>query len=255
MQVHIDNVTPNEIVPGVLERELLSFNQSATKELRVSHYTITNGEIIFEGDKIEYQHYIISGCGYWYRKLHSGLASDTAMRKLGALLHSDTAIFVPSNKNPHSIMNVGESPLIVLTHAYKLPTPNFRLAKSATSQLYKARVNIHADMVHQPLFTEVEHVLLGARRAHAVDMQTHAPLGTIPVHTNPEETLYFLRGWGEALSEDVRFKVRPGSFVYTPEGATMGIFNTNETYPLQYLCMEFTEQDKGWSDRGYQGKV
>ncbi|GAG56834.1 unnamed protein product [marine sediment metagenome] len=110
-------------------------------------------------------------------------------------------------------------------------------------------------MVHQQLFTEGGHVLLGAVRAHAVDMQTHPPHGVKPIHTNPEETMYFLRGQGEAVSEDVRFKVRPGSLAYTPEGATMGIFNTHDTDPLQYLCMEFAEQDKSWSDRGYQGKV
>jgi len=117
------------------------------------------------------------------------------------------------------------------------------------------KVGIRGDMVHQQLFSEGEHVLLGTRRFHALDMQSNAPLSEKALHTNPEEVMYFLRGTGEALSEDVRFKVRPGSFVYTPEGATMAIYNTNVTYPLQYLVLEFTEQDKYWSARGYKGEV
>lgn len=240
MQIHIDDVLPKEDVPGVLERVLLPPEQSATKELSVSHYMISPSvEMRFDGEDIEYQHYIISGCGFWRNRL----------------VHSDTALFIPANRNPHSIRNLGEEDLRIITHAYKLPRQNFKWAKAGASHLYQVKINIAAEMVHQQLFTEAEHVLLGAMRSHALDVQTHSPHGVIPVHKNPEETMYFLRGIGEAHSEGARFKVRPGSFVYTPEGETMGIFNTHDKYPLQYLCMEFMEQDKGWSARGYQQSV
>jgi mannose-6-phosphate isomerase-like protein (cupin superfamily) len=239
LHVHISAVSPEEVAPGVLERMLLRPEQSATMELWVSHYTITDGEMRFEGADIEYQHYIISGCCFWRNQL----------------VHSESALFVPASRNPHTIRNLGEGELRVITHAYKLPRPNFKWAKAGSAHLYEVKKNLSAQMAHQQLFTEAEHALLGAMRSHALDVQTHPPHGVNPVHRNPEETMYFLRGTGEAVSEDVRFKVRPGSFVYTPEGKTMGIFNTHTVYPLQYLCMEFMEQDKGWSARGYQGSI
>lgn len=68
-------------------------------------------------------------------------------------------------------------------------------------------------------------------------------------------SLYFLRGTGEAWPGDKKYQVRPGSLIYAPEGVNHGVYNTNDKYPLQYLVFEFIDQDKMWTERGYQGKV
>ncbi len=57
------------------------------------------------------------------------------------------------------------------------------------------------------------------------------------------------------LSGDTWYKVRPGSLVYVEEGATHGVRNTNPNVPLHYYVMEYVEQDKMWSQRGYQAHV
>ena len=92
----------------------------------------------------------------------------------------------------------------------------------------------------------------GAYRMHALDVQTNPPRNDLPAHVNPEESMYFLRGTGEALSEGKRDKVGPGSLIYAPLDTEHGIFNTNDTYPLQYLVVEYIEHDKAWTERGYQ---
>jgi mannose-6-phosphate isomerase-like protein (cupin superfamily) len=99
--------------------------------------------------------------------------------------------------------------------------------------------------------TEEFHALTGAHRFHAIDIQSWDRTE----HTNPEETAYFLRGTGEMRVHDKWFKVKPGTLVYSEEGAIHAIKNTNpEGLPLQYFVMEYTEQDKMWSQRGFNPK-
>jgi quercetin dioxygenase-like cupin family protein len=96
--------------------------------------------------------------------------------------------------------------------------------------------------------TEEFHALTGARRFHAIDVQTWDR----QEHTNPEETAYFMRGRGEMTVEGERYEVRPGTLVYVEEGATHSIRNIDERgSPLHYYVMEYTEQDRMWNQRGY----
>ena len=62
--------------------------------------------------------------------------------------------------------------------------------------------------------------------------------------------MYFLRGPGEAVSGNNRYKVKPGSLVYAKEGDMHGIYNTNTELPLQYFVLEFIEHDKSWTQKG-----
>ena len=86
---------------------------------------------------------------------------------------------------------------------------------------------------------------------HALGVQTNAPMNELGKHTNSEETMYFLRGEGEVLSEGQKSKVRPGSFVYTPLDVEHNIYNTSQSIPLQYFVLEYIEHDKAWAERGY----
>ena len=98
------------------------------------------------------------------------------------------------------------------------------------------------------MITEEFHALIGAQRFHAIDIQTYEK----EEHTNPEETAYFLRGTGEMLTGDTWHSVKPGSLVYSEEGEIHAIKNTSKKgYPFQYYVMEYTEQDKMWSQRSY----
>jgi mannose-6-phosphate isomerase-like protein (cupin superfamily) len=95
--------------------------------------------------------------------------------------------------------------------------------------------------------TEEFHALTGAHRFHAIDIQTwdREP------HRNPEETAYFLRGEGVMTVNEDSYEVRPGSLVYSEEGALHSINNTGKQNRLQYYVMEYTEQDRMWSIRSY----
>lgn len=102
---------------------------------------------------------------------------------------------------------------------------------------------------------------------HAIDIQTHPGgygRGKIDPKTgkkiggrNPEEILYCLRGFEEFMGGlkggDVS-DAKPGSFGYVTEGSLHGIgHSTSDVF--QYVCMEFIEHDKSWTERGYQGDV
>lgn len=238
MHLHIDDVKPVETSKGVLERFLLRPEDTKHRNLVVKHFTVgAGGKVSFTDQNAEYQHYVISGCGNWGRQI----------------VHSDTAIFVPGNKVPTTIAQAGETELRLITHIYKAPKPYFRWAKARAFNLYQSQyVTLSPSVIGQQLITEEQHAISGAYRMHALDVQTNAPLNELPAHTNPEETMYFLRGEGEALSEGVRQKVRPGSFVYTPLDVEHAIYNTHKTLPLQYFVLEYIEQDKAWTERGYK---
>ena len=241
MHLNIKDVEGVEVAPGVTERLLLDVEASNPDRLVVKHYVLTEGEVVFEQDKTEYQHYIISGCA----------------RMGGKLVHSETAIFVPASTRwgdtpRHSIAQAGEGELRFITAEYHLPRRGFRWAKTRSNNLARVRPSV-GTIANQQLFTEEQHALMGALRMHAIDIQTHAPLTDNPTHKNPEEIMYILRGKGEAVSGDERFKVSPGSFIYTAEGDDHGVFNTNEKLPLQYFVLEFIEHDKMWSERAYRG--
>ena len=87
---------------------------------------------------------------------------------------------------------------------------------------------------------------------HGLDIQITPPHNEVSPHTNPEESMYFLRGQGEVLSEGERVKVRPGSFVHTPVDVQHGIFNPYDRLPVEYFVLEYIEHDKAWTERGYQ---
>jgi hypothetical protein len=186
MHVNIEGIEGIQVSPGVLERELLSRDQSIPGGLSVQHYVMKEGEMVFGEENTEYQHYIISGCG----------------RMSGRFLHGETAVFVPGAQRwgkvrQHSIARAGEGELRFITTSYKTERKNFRWAKTRIKNLYETTVNI-SNIVNQQLITEEEHAVMGALRMHALDVQTHAPLANNPAHINPEEIIYVLRGTGEA---------------------------------------------------------
>jgi mannose-6-phosphate isomerase-like protein (cupin superfamily) len=239
MHINIQEVEGKQISSGVIERELLSRNQTTPGGLAVHHYVLSSGEINFGESNVEYQHYIISGCG----------------RMGGKLVHGETAIFVPGNQrwgspNQHKIAHAGEGELRIITASYKNPRTNFRWAKTRSRNLYQTTPSI-SNIINQQLFTEEEHAIMGALRMHAIDIQTHPPLSNNPEHKNPEEVMYILRGTGEAISGNNRYQVRPGSLIYAKEGDTHGIYNTSKDLPLQYFVLEFIEHDKSWTERGH----
>ena len=47
----------------------------------MKHHILTDGEVAFEEQQVEYQHYIVSGCA----------------RMGGRFIHGETTIFVPGN--------------------------------------------------------------------------------------------------------------------------------------------------------------
>jgi len=238
MHINIEERKGKEISPGVIERELLSRDQTSPGGLAVHHYVLTRGEVVFGEQNVEYQHYIISGCG--------GMG--------GKLVHGETAIFVPGSQRwgeprQHKIAHEGEGELRIVTASYKTRRTNFRWAKTRSRNLYQTTVNI-SNIINQQLITEEEHAVMGALRMHALDVQTHPPLSNNPEHKNPEEIMYILRGTGEAISGDNRYHVKPGSLIYAKEGDTHGIYNTSKELPLQYFVLEFIEHDRSWTEKG-----
>lgn len=239
MHVNIKDVPGKEITPGVIERVLLRSDQSTPGGLEVKHHILRSGEIIFDEQSVEYQHYIVSGCG----------------RMGGRFVHGETTIFVPGNsrfgeKHRHVIAHAGENELRIVTASYKLPRLNFRWAKTRSKNLYQVPISI-GNINNQQLITEEEHAVMGALRMHALDVQTHPPLMVNPEHKNPEEIMYILRGGGQAVCGDEKYVVEPGSLIYSREGDIHGIYNTSDKLPLQYFVLEFIEHDKMWTERGY----
>lgn len=243
MQINIADIEGSELFPGVVERVLLRPEQTETGDLTVKHHILTGGEIMFVEEGVEYQHYVISGC---------------ALMK-GRLLHGDTGVFVPGSSrfdepHKHGFIHTGESELRILTVIYRTPRPNFRWAKTKIKNLSQVEGSL-GGMFAQQIFTEEEHAIMGALRMHSLDVQTHAPGVVLPVHRNPEEFAYILRGTGEVMSGDEWVKVRPGSLVYTEESVQHAVKNTSEDLPLQYIAFEFTRQDESWTEMGHKEKT
>jgi mannose-6-phosphate isomerase-like protein (cupin superfamily) len=241
MHININEVKGEIISPGVTERVLLREDQSSPGGLKVVHHTLTGGEVVFDQQGSEFQHYIVSGCA----------------RMGGKFIHSETAIFVPGSSRfgdpqKHVIAHDGEGELRIVTAIYKTSRPNFRWAKTRSRNLYQAWPSI-ATITNQQLITEEEHALMGALKMHAIDVQTHAPLTGNPEHKNPEEIMYILRGKGEAICGTSKYQVKPGSLIYSKEGEIHGIYNRDTKLPLQYFVLEFIEHDKMWTERGYRG--
>ncbi len=262
MHVNIADVEPVEIAEGVFERVLLKPEDSRPGGLGARHYVVQEGSTVtFEEPLTEFQHYIISGVGFY-----------------GAnLVHGDTTIFAPAGTHSpasqkkglrrHSISNAGEGELRIFTIAYKVPRPAFRWAKSRVRNLHQVPTPHQTRYGYTQIITEEEHAIMGALKMHAIDIQTHPGgygRGKVDPKTgkkiggrNPEEILYCLRGLGEfmgGLKGGEVSDAKPGSFGYVTEGALHGIWHSTSDV-LQYICMEFIEHDKSWTERGYQGDV
>ncbi|TFH16055.1 cupin domain-containing protein [Candidatus Bathyarchaeota archaeon] len=238
MHINIADIKAVELSPGVLERILLQPEESESGNLTVKHHVIKHGNLIFTEEGAEFQHYIISG--------------SALMR--GIILHGDTGIFVPNTSrfgesHKHMFTHMGEGELRILTVIYKTPRANFRWAKTRIKNLNQTEGS-YSGMYAQQIFTEEEHALMGSMRMHSLDVQTHAPGVLLPIHKNPEEFAYILRGAGEILSGDKWIKVKPGSLVYTREGVQHAVKNSSGEHPLQYIAFEFTKQDESWTEMG-----
>ena len=226
--INVEEVPEEEISLGVVRRILLNpenTGRGPPGDLKVTHYTLTKGGILEFDDKgVEFQHFIISGSTLFSKQY----------------LHSNYTVFIPTDRK-HRFIHAGESELRIISTTYSTPRPSHIWCKT--------RIAMLSEPYEQQLMTEEFHALTGAQRLHAIDIQTWDR----DPHTNPEETAYFLRGKGEMLVGDTWYKVRPGSLVYSEEGAIHGVKNTDEkSYSLQYYVMEYTEQDKMWSQRGYR---
>jgi mannose-6-phosphate isomerase-like protein (cupin superfamily) len=225
--INVDEVPGEEIAPGVVKRVLLNpenTGRGPPGDLTVAHYVLTEGGVLtLEDPNVEYQDYVVSGTALFGRRY----------------VHANTTIFVPSGKK-HSYVHAGESELRIVSTTYSVPYPSHEWCKTRMAQL--------TDPYEQQLMTEEYHALTGAHRFHAIDVQTWDR----EEHTNPEETAYFMRGTGEMRVGDEWFEVRPGSLVYSEEGAIHAIRNTDEKgRPLQYYVMEYVEQDRMWRQRGH----
>lgn len=259
MHINVEDVQGKEIAPGVIERILMEYGQGDPEGMvSARHYTlIEGGTVVFEEPMTEFQHYIISG----------------SAGGRGGIINSDTAIFQPAGTHDpvmqakglrrHSFTHAGEGELRIFTVSYKVPRPAYRWAKSRTRHLFQVPSPHQTSIGYTQIFTEEEHAIMGSLRMHAVDIQTHPPFqhkggidarGQYVGHRNPAEIMFFLRGVGKAMAEGVLYDVRPGSYLYTSEGTLHGIWNPNNNI-LEYICMELIQQDKSWTERGYQGET
>jgi mannose-6-phosphate isomerase-like protein (cupin superfamily) len=254
---NIDEIPGEEIAPGVVKRVLLRPEENGygpPGELTVTHYTLTKGGVLtLDEPMVEYQDYIVSGVAlfginsqplhYWSKSPH--VDPEKIWYSGGkSLLLADTTIFVPTNRI-HTYTHEGESDTRIVSRKYSVPRRSHRHCKHRIARFTDPSGE-------QQLITEEFHALFGAQRIHAIDIQSSGRNR----HQNPEETCYFMRGTGEMFVGDKWYKVRPGSLVYVEEGEAHEIKNTSKDgYPLQYTCTEYMEQDKMWSERGFQGKV
>jgi mannose-6-phosphate isomerase-like protein (cupin superfamily) len=228
--INIDEIGPEEIAPGVYKRVLLkpeNTGRGPPGDLCVSHYVLENGgSLTLDEPNVEYQDFIICGI------------ANTGRRHI----HANTTIFVPSGRK-HTYTHAGESELHIISHTYTTPHPSHRWCKTRFAQLTFPNQD-------QQLMTEEFHGLVGAHRFHALDIQNR----DVQEHTNPEETAYFIAGTGEMRSGDNVYKFRPGTLVYVEEDSTHWIkLDQEKGLPIHYFVMEYTEQDKMWSSRGFQG--
>ncbi len=81
MHINIEDAKAEKISPGVVERTLLEKERSKTGGLSVKHYTLTDGEAVFDDPNAEYQHYILSGHALYSSRI----------------VNTDTAIFKPNS--------------------------------------------------------------------------------------------------------------------------------------------------------------
>jgi mannose-6-phosphate isomerase-like protein (cupin superfamily) len=219
-----------EVSPGVIKRTLLkpeNNGKGPPGELKVEHYSLFNGgKLTLDNKGLERQDFIISGALFFGRRYIFG----------------NTTIFSPSGGKV-SYTHDGETEARLVSTTYSVPHKSHKWCKTRVSTL--------KEDYEEQLMTEEFHALTGAHRFHAIDIQTwdREP------HRNPEETAYFLRGERIMTVDDESFKVRPGSLVYSEEGALHGVKNTGNENRLQYYVMEYTEQDKMWSMRSFNPKV
>lgn len=234
--INKDEVQGEEISPGVVRRVLLPPEQNGggpSGDLTVTHYTLTEGGVLtLDKPGVEYLDYIISGAALIPRRART------------RYYFSNTTLFVAPNKI-HSYVHAGESDLCIISHEYTVSRPSFQTSGIRIAEL--------SDYWREPAPMSREFLgLIGAQRINLVTVQ----LWDRDEHTNPEETCYFMRGSAEMIIGDKRYKLRPGSLAYIEKDEIHAIRNTSEKgHPMHYLVLSYIEQDKMWSERGYQGKV
>ena len=255
MHVNVEDVPGKEIAPGVIERGLMGWDEGDPEGVcSAYHYTISDGgTLVIEEPMTEFQHYIVSG------RTNRGSADTTIFSPAG----SHDPLMQARGMRVQMFTHAGEGETRIFTVAHRVPRPAFRWAKSRARHLYQSPWTNRDNILHTQIITEEEHAIMGALRYHAVDVQTHTPGqhkgsvdgdGNFTGHRNPAEIMFFLRGTGKAMAEGVLYDVRPGSFLYTREGAEHGIFNTTGNM-LEYICMEMIQHDMSWTERGYQGQT
>lgn len=256
MHINVNDIPGKEIAPGVIERVLMTKEQGDDEGMcSAHHYTLCDGgALVIENPMTEYQHYIITG------RTEQGTADTTYFSPAGTHDPVNQAKGLRTQRFTH----VGEGETRIFTVAYQVTRPAFRWAKSRSRHLLQVPTSPHKTNIQATqIFTEEEHAIMGALKMHALDIQTHPPFqhkggfdeeGKLRGHRNPAEIMFFLRGTGKAMAENVVYDVRPGSYLYTREGTLHGIWNPTDDI-LEYICLELIEHDKTWTERGYQGET
>lgn len=261
--VNIDDVSGEEISPGVVKRVLLSPEQNGwgpPGELTVTHYTLTKGgsftinenpEYLDDDDEViyaEHQDLVVSGTvkfqidnlplWYWTDAPHIKKGYDWPRKS--PFLQQGTTVFIPTNRR-RTYTHAGESDARLVIHSYSCPKRSHRHNKHRTAKM---------GLGPSQLFSEEQHALIGAQRIHAIDYQTFDVL----YHANPEETCYFMFGKGKMLSGEEWYDVGPGSLIYVQEAEAHEI-KSDKNEQLNYVCLEYMEQDKMWRNRGYGDNI
>jgi hypothetical protein len=238
MHINVNDLSGEEISPGVVERVLMTNKESKPGGLGAKHYTLTEGgEVVFKDPLTEYQHFIIQGVG----------AMDG---QNGDLIHADTAWFVPcpkslkANEKPlakHSIAHTGEGEVKILSLSYKISEPKLKWVEGKTKNLFQVPQYHSSSQIvgFTQIFSSEELSSLGAEKVNGVIIQTNTAGIALNNKKGPEEVIYVLRGWGKGVANDKKYDISPGSFLYSQEEGIRGIKNTHTRYPLQYLLVQF----------------
>jgi mannose-6-phosphate isomerase-like protein (cupin superfamily) len=233
--IHIDEVEGEEIAPGVIERVLFRPEQTGRGppgQLSVKHYTLSKrAKLTLQVAEAERLDFIISGA----LLIPRGGARDR-------YYFSNTAILAPLGTSG-TYIHGGETEARLVSFAYTVPDP------SPTKRYMSKHVAPLADY-----WGESQGVpgYLRIGSMHRIGGDSFQIKDRV-LHTNPEETAYFLRGWGKMQAGDKVYDVQPGSLVYAEDGEEHEIMKDDESPPQNYIIIEYHHDNGGYA--GYPKKT
>jgi mannose-6-phosphate isomerase-like protein (cupin superfamily) len=219
--INVDEVKGKEIARGVVERVLFHPEQTGKGppgKLSVKHYTLTKGATInLREPGAERLDFIIGGAILIPR----GGARDRYW-------FSNTAILVPLDKSS-TYIHGGEIETRIVSHSYTVPDP------SPSKKYLHSHVQELADYWAENQGVP-GHLRIGTM--HRIGGDSFQIKDRI-LHTNPEETAYFMRGQGRMQSGDKVYNVRPGTIVYTEDCEEHEIVRDKDSPPMNYIIIEY----------------